>query len=348
MATVTTPRSVNRFDTVVTVPHRLDDGLRLGARVTALRERLEARASAREAALLRTDVREAREFVRGFNVKNISANTAMRYDRLVMQMRATDQRPEDAKCKNTFEFRRAALVHVTRSDVKTALRDLDKYRRIGDVGLAANAYNRVRTGLETLRRYPPSTGSREADLARHSVFGGPSRADPERSNGKRASLSDLPDGWRDMVQREVRTVDRAAVAVMALTGCRPSEVRGMRVKQNGTSVSLIIRGAKVDDDRGVESRIMSFDREALARTQTGRDLAEWIGNREQRTISYGGAVEAFRERVSRAADRAGLSQVSAYTYRHAAARELKDGGMSRDEIATRLGHRSERSQTVYG
>lgn len=348
MANAPTTRNVDRFDVMRSAPRQARDHLRLGERVTALRERLEARADTRAAAQLRTDVREARGFVRGFDARDVSAKTSTRYDRAVAQMREAGQRPEDAASKNTFEYRRAALVHVTRKEMKSALRDLDRYRRAGDVGRAAAAYSRVRDGLETLRRYPPTTGSREADMARRSAFTGPSRADPDKSNGKRASLAGLHADWREAVQREAPAQDRAAFAVLALTGSRPVEVRGARVRQDGDTVTLTIRGAKLDDTRGVDVRTLSYARDELTGTQAGRDLLDWLGNREQRTVAHEGTVEAFRERVSRAADRAGLSQVSAYTYRHAAAREMKNEGASREEIAERLGHRSERSQSVYG
>ncbi|MFL9864161.1 site-specific integrase [Paraburkholderia fungorum] len=348
MANAPTTRNVDRFDAGRSSPRLAHDRLRLGERVTALRERLEARADTRAAAQLRADVREARGFVRGFDARAVSDKTATRYDRVVAQMQEAGQRPEDAACKNTFEYRRAALVHVTRNEVKGALRDMDRYRRAGDVARAAAAYGRVRDGLETLRRYPPTTGSREKDLARRSAFAGPSRAEPDESNGKRASLSGLPADWREVVQREAPSQDRAAFAVLALTGSRPAEVRGVRVRQNGDTVTLTIRGAKVDDARGVDVRILGYARDELTGTQAGRDLLDWLGHREQRTVAHEGTVAAFRERVSRAADRAGLSQVSAYTYRHAAAREMKNEGASREEIAERLGHRSECSQSVYG
>jgi integrase len=351
MANAPNSRNLDRFDLVRATPHRASRGqenVQLGERVTALRERLEARADARSSAQLQTDVREARDFVRGFDARDVSGRTAERYSRVVAQMRAAGQRPEDAASKSTFEYRRAALVQVTRGDVKDALRDLDRARRTGHRDRAAEAYNRVRTGLETLRRYPPTTGSREADLTRRSVFTGPSRADPDRSNGKRTSLSGLPVDWRDAVQREAPERDRAAFAVMALSGARPAEVRGTKVRLDGDTVTLVIRGAKFDEMRGVQERTLRFEREELAGTQAGRDLQSWLGAREQRTVAHDGSVEAFRERVGRAADRAGLPQVSAYTYRHAAARDMKNEGVSREEIAERLGHRSARSQAVYG
>lgn len=324
-------------------------GLRLEERVTVLRDRLEAHADDRAAGQLRADVTEARAHVRDWHPdRAVSQSTASRYAHTVEQMRERGQRPEDAACKSSFEFRRAALVHETRKEVRTALRDLDKSKRSGNLGQAADAYNRVRSGLDTLRRYPPSTGSRDRDLERSSAFRGPSRPPEERSNGKRASLVGLPDDWRDKVQAQVRSHDRPAVAAMAITGCRPSEARGIKVRQDADTVTLEIRGAKVDDDRGIKTRSISIQKSELEQSQAGRDLADWLGNRECRTISHPGSTEAFRERVARAGDRAGLEQVSAYTYRHAEARDLKQAGTDRDEIAARLGHRSERSQSVYG
>jgi integrase len=342
----TNNRNIDRFDAGRSASR--GDWLQRDERVTALRDRLEARADSRAAAELRTTVKSARDFVRGFDSRDIAATTVTRYARTVEHMRKTGQRPEDAMCKNTFEFRRAALVHTTRSEVKLALRDLDKHRRSGDVTKAARAYSQVADGLATLRQYPPTTGSREADLKRTSAFHGPSHAEQERSNGKRISLNGLPAEWRDAVAQQTNERDRPALAALALTGCRPAEVRGIRVRQDDDYVTLTIQSAKVDKDRGIESRTIAMNRDSLSDTQAGRDLVGWLGNREQRTISYTGSVEAFCERIDRAADRAELRQVSAYTYRHAAARDLKATGVERSEIANRLGHRSNHSQSVYG
>jgi integrase len=338
---------VDRFESART--HSPNSNLRLDERVAVLRDRLDARADSRAAEQLRGDVREARAHVRDWSAdRAVSDDTASRYVRVVQQMRDANQRPEDAACKSTFEFRRAALVHETRASLKEALRGLDKAKRSGDLNSAADAYNRVRSGLETLRQYPPSTGSREDDLARSSAFHGPSRPPSDRSNSKRASFANLPDDWRDDVQCAANDYDRPALAVMSLTGCRPAEVRGLKVRQDADSLTLEIRGAKHDEDRGVKVRSISIEKSELSQSQAGRDLQEWIGNRECRTVTHRGSVSAFRERIARSADRAGYDDVTAYTYRHAEARELKNAEISKEEIANRLGHRSERSQSVYG
>lgn len=324
-------------------------GLRLPERVELLRDRLEARADARAAAGLQVDVREARQHVRDWNpAQAVSQHTANRYTLAVERMAATGARPEDAKCKASFEFQRAALVHTVRSEIKQSLTDLDRARRGADVTRAADAYNRVRDGLATLRQYPPTTGCRAADLQRRSAYSGPSRAAPDRSNGKRGSISDLPADWRDRLQRQARDHDKPALAAMSLTGCRPVECQGVKVRQDDDRVTLTIKGAKFDDDRGVKTRTISLEKSELEQSQAGRDLQAWLGGREARTIAVQGSTEAFRERVSRAANRAGMEQVSSYSYRHSAARELKDNGLEKEEIADRLGHRSPHSQSVYG
>lgn len=350
-------RSTVRADRLDTTPSRrtsrgAHDGLRAGLhieeRVGFLRNRLEARADPRSAAALRADVREARSHVRGWDKSNVSSATAARYDRVVHAMRADGSRPESAACKSSFEFKRAALVHSARASIKDGLRDLDRAKRAGDLKGAARAYTTVCAALDTLRRYPPSTGVRELDLQRKSAFTGPSRADPARTNGKRSSLANLPHDWRDRVQSEVREGDRAAVSVMALTGARPAELRGTKVRQDGDCVTLMIAGAKFDQDRGVKSRTLEFSRAELAETQAGRDLSDWLGNRPVRTVTYEGSLASLRERVSRAATRAGLDGVSCYSYRHQTARDEKYAGTDRETLARKMGHRSERSASVYG
>ena len=337
----------DRFDSPRRTQSSPAGGLRLAERVTLLTDRLEARADSKMAAALRSDVSEARAHVKGWEpAKSVSANTAARYERATARLQAAGREPDRAACRSTYEFQRAALVHTTRVGLKNDLRELDKSKKSGDLSRAAEAYNRVRAGLDTLRKYPPSTGSRAADLARTSAFRGPSQ--PEHSNGKRESLNGLTQGWRDRLQSEAGTQDEAALAALSLSGCRPAEVRGIKVRQSGEAVTLEIRGAKVDGSRGVKSRVISFDKSELDQSQAGRDLRDWLGARECRTVAHTGSVEAFRERVKSAADRAGLEGVSAYSLRHQAAADLRESGASAIEIGDRLGHRSARSQAVYG
>jgi integrase len=321
----------------------------LTERAASVRDRLAIRAEARQAEAHRATVREARGHVKGFEpARAVSANTAGRYSATVTRMKQQGQQPEHADCKSSFEFRRAALVHVTRANLKAGLRDIDRAKRTGDLAAANEAYCRVLAGVQTLSRYPPSTGNREQDMQRQSAYRGPRW--PARSNSKRESAraAALPADWRDRMQCAACPSDRTALAVMAITGCRPAEVRGVKVQQDECSLKLTIPGAKVDETRGVNVREVTLDKAMLTQTQAGRDLKAWLGERSIRTVAYRGSCEALRDRTARAAKRAGLDNVTAYTYRHAMARDLRLEGASQSEISARLGHRAERSARDYG
>lgn len=320
--------------------------LRFDERVSAIATRLRSIGDERQAALLRTHVTEARAFVRGWDAKSVSQATAARYESRVKFLREMGRTPLDAACKNSFSFDRAAWVHVHRAETKEALRGLDRHRRAGNINQAAEAYIKIQKGLGALRRLPPGTGDREADLMRVSAYQG--LKTPERSNGKAPSAALLPPDWRERLQAELPVFDRAPGAVMSITGCRPSELQGARVRTDGKKIFIVIKGAKTDDVRGVSQRTLSYDRAELATTPHGRDILQFLGEREQRTIAIQGSADAFRQRYARAAERAGLVDAAAYTARHASARELRAEGTSQAEIAQRLGHRRERSQRVYG
>lgn len=324
-------------------------GLHRAERTDMLREKLRGMTDERLASTLRDDVREARSFVKNWSEKSVSPQTADRYQQRVDMMREHAKEPTDAKSAASYDFDRAAFVYVNRAETKEALRDLDKHRRIGEVDGAARAYLRVQNGLVALRKYPPSTGNRELDLERTSLYGGPAHA--ERSNGKRDSAQALPPGWGDELQRELNSFDRAPGAVMSLTGARPAEISGVRVRQSADrqSIEFIIRSAKYEADRrGIEQRTVSFGKQELEQSAPGRDVLEFLGNREQRTIAVQGTSDAFRQRYARAAARAGLVDASAYTARHATAKDLRASGEGRTEIARQLGHRTDRAQKTYG
>lgn len=337
----------DRLDIASRVPSHTG-GLRLEERVAVLRERLEARVDSHSVERTRSVVREARGHVLDWKPSAVAESTSARYLNEVSKMSASGQTPEDARCKSTFEFQRAAVVYDARREIKKSLTELDRAKRGGDLDRAAEAFNRVQGSLEVLRRYPPSSGDRKLDLERSSAYHGPSHSDPDRSNGKRVSISQMPSDWRDMVQREVRDEDKSAVAAMSLTGARPAELKGIKVLQDEDSVRFEIAGAKVDESRGIKTRVISIEKSELEKSQAGRDLQSWLGNREVRTVSYSGSLPAFRERVNRSFDRSGLEEGSSYSFRHQAARDLKNEGHDNQEVANRLGHRSRFSPKKYG
>lgn len=320
--------------------------LMIEQRVQTLRESLESRADMRAAGQVREIVKEGRDNCKNWDSKDISQNTDIRYNREVNKMRENNKLPENANCKNTFEFQRAALVHVTRAELKSNLRDFDKFKRQGDLDNAAKSFNNIRQCNEILKKYPPSTGNRNEDLKRTSLYNG--KTNSEKSNCKRDSISNLPNDWKDKVQTEIKEKDKPAAAVMQITGCRPAESKGVKIRQSNEKITFEIKGAKVDQDRGLPNRIVEFDKQELEESQAGRDVMQWMGDRGCRTTTYSGSLESFRERVNSAFQRAECEAGSCYSFRHDRATVLRSAGATPTEIARELGQRSPESQQVYG
>lgn len=118
-------RTVERLEITHSARRSGSDSLRLGERVSYLRDLLEGRADVRAAGQLRADVREARGHVKGWDASGVSPGTADRYQGAVRTMRSGSTLPESAACKASYEFRRASLIHVTRAELKQNLRTLD-------------------------------------------------------------------------------------------------------------------------------------------------------------------------------------------------------------------------------
>ena len=323
-------------------------GLQFDERVSSLREKMEARTDHNIASIVRGDVKTGREFVKGWDTAQVSNNTQNRYTREFNNMKSNNIAPEHANCKATFEFQRAALVFNVRKELKEGLRDFDKFKRSGDLNKAAQSYLKIRECNQILTKYPPSTGNRAEDLKRESLYHGDIKS--EKSNCKRDSVNTLPRDWKDKVHAQVNEKDKAAAAIMQLTGCRPIEARGVKVRQDAdkSTVRVEIKGAKVDQDRVIPSRIVEFERDDLEKSQAGQDVLKWLGERQCRTTTTAGTLESFRERVNSAFDRADCSIGSCYSFRHEKATELRESGSSPAQIAATLGQRSEASQSVYG
>ena len=136
---------------------------------------------------------------------------------------------------------------------------------------------------------------------------------------------------------------RAAIEVIAATGCRPAEVETMRVLPDG---KVFIHGAKRDErgggHRGAD-RVLEVDQE------TAEALRGWLAE-----IPHG-SMENIRKQVSRKART--LFPKSNHpptlkSLRHQFGSELKAriaaGELTRVEAAYMMGHQSTKSLAVYG
>jgi integrase len=190
----------------------------------------------------------------------------------------------------------------------------------------------------------------EADL-----YEGPIQLPTTRKVSKRRGLSRLPADWRAQMIRAAKPRDRLPLAVLALSGCRPAELRmGIQVEALPDGrVRIRVSGAKVRADRGQPWREIVEDPRAALGHELGHALWKRLGE-------VGGAIEvriepaghAFQDRVSRLARRLGFRGISAYSFRHQMSADLKalvaGGQLSGVEASAALGHASARMRKHYG
>ncbi|WP_157782549.1 hypothetical protein [Stutzerimonas stutzeri] len=172
-----------------------------------------------------------------------------------------------------------------------------------------------------------------------------------KKQSKRSSLNGLPTDWRALLLTKLRSTDRLAAAVLILTGCRPAELRkGVHVRRIGTSLEFIIQGAKVSDltGAGQPERILLINAKAILGEEINELLLKKISlEGDEMVIQDTGQNRAFEKRLSRAAKRAGLSGISAYSLRHQFSADLK-GEVEPDQVSLALGQVSRRSRKRYG
>lgn len=172
-----------------------------------------------------------------------------------------------------------------------------------------------------------------------------------KRQSKRASLCGLPVDWRVLLLARLKLADRLTAAVLILTGCRPAELRkGVRVRRVGVSLEFTIQGAKVSDltGAGQPERILLINAKAILGEEINELLLKKVSlEGDEMVIQDTCQNRAFEKRLSRAAKRAGLSGISAYSLRHQFSADLK-GEAEPDQVSLALGQVSRRSRKRYG
>lgn len=175
---------------------------------------------------------------------------------------------------------------------------------------------------------------------------------PKRlKHGKRHTLARLAANWREAIFFSIASMRlKAAVAVLAASGCRPSELeRGVIVQITDGHLRLGISGSKVDEatGRGQPRRGIIID----ASTPWGQLLHELADQQSNQIclVNYDaqGISQRLREKSRELWPRR-KTLVSAYSFRHFIGQSLKESGYAADVIAKVLGHASDHAQSVYG
>lgn len=136
-----------------------------------------------------------------------------------------------------------------------------------------------------------------------------------------------------------------ALAVLALTGCRPSELkRGVEVVLTpGGLIAFKIAGAKCNETRGQDTRYMGM-KVTCPLTRGMSQACKEAGGRKVITMT-----DADQRSLNRALRLHGLS---CYSFRHAFGSQMKNniatGAMKPEQVAKAMGHASTKSVTYYG
>ncbi len=238
---------------------------------------------------------------------------------------------------STQASRRAAWSRRSHQEVAAALHDL-RERKV----TVADALCRLRTWVPEAEATPacpehvpaPGTGAKRPT-----------------TKSKRHSLGSLPADWMDRIWSAASCDNfrhRDEIAVLLVTGCRPSEVCwGIDVVAGDVSVTVHVAGAKTTEDTGQPWRRL--------RVQSTPGPAEYL---RDRALAAGG-VARLRPSCSPAALSMAIAdlgqacrlpgRISAYSVRHqraADARHAFAGDM--DKLAAWLGHSAVSTARHYG
>ena len=239
----------------------------------------------------------------------------------------------DTTKKETFYRRRAALLHQISGQIKRLLASQDRLQREGNTDSQAwkQDIKWLKEMLDLAEKAPSST-----DLV-----------STKRRETKKKGLGKLPVNWTEiMISRMPKY--RAAVQILGLTGCRPSElVAGVLVERIAEGLRITISGAKVGEFSGQESRTFTFNEPF--ENPIARDLAQGfsVGVATVVQISDARALSGAIRSAGQRAFPGHPESIRPYSFRHQIASDFKALGYT-DSLSQALGHRSSETRNSYG
>jgi integrase len=265
-----------------------------------------------------------KKFVRELvTTREVSGRTRQQYENTA---RRYFDNPEEAlrtSSKATYYSRKAALIFVAAHRLLTALEINDRL----------NALKSARV-LKLFFTY--------ADGPTALAAGSVCPIDAKTKVGKRKSLRGLPQDWRTQMVDAAPSTCRDWILLLAVAGMRPEEIaQGVKVQPIDGGVRLTITGAKIDRGHGQPERVV----------EAHGELALLLAEGGPRTIEAPTA-----NIVSVAAGRLGRKvfgqrrshTVSAYSFRHQLASDLKASGLGGETVSAILGHAVDDTKKQYG
>lgn len=261
-----------------------------------------------------------------------SETTRAQYDRIVKRRLVGGVPDLDGLSRASWYPTRAALKSGLAARVNAAMTAQTKAQRGGDFEKAARLVKIAGQALD--------------QLAALETAKAPPSAKVQQSARQRLPKA-KGESWQAKVYDAATPTMRPAIAVMWATGARPAELeKGVDIERVGGGIRVRIPGAKVNDRKGSGQpvRVLLIS-EA---TPAGRALAAALGEAEKITVKRK-AARIGKDFADHIRPRLPASyQVSAYSFRHQAAANMKADLGDAEKVATAMGHRSTRSQQHYG
>lgn len=178
--------------------------------------------------------------------------------------------------------------------------------------------------------------------------------EPERKrHGKKSSISQLPDDWREQMAAKVEGQFRIPSIVALLTGCRPAEVeRGVLIERIDGALYITIKSAKVTKKAGQEQRRFRIADHPLTNILMDfMDISDETRNRLPVAVNHGNSLTTHLRAKAKALWPARKESITTYSARHALAADCKKAihdGADPDLVSQVLGHVVDKTASYYG
>lgn len=267
--------------------------------------------------------------------RTVSEKTAKTYERNARARLDTSSdgggRLLEGVSGRSFHAIRAALLHEAARLYGEARKAADEANRAGDHAGQVEAAKKARRAVEAFEAV--STAKKPPNEA--------------PKNTKRKTVPRAED-WQARLYEAATPAQKPAVAVLWAVGCRPAELEmgvDLRLGSKG-QIIVEVPGAKVSEVSGQPRRMLAIK----ADTPQGKALAALLDEEGAATVQR--RAVRIRQDFQDLREKTGLQNVSAYTFRHAFAADMKakfgQSGPGAEKVAEAMGHRVTKSQKHYG
>lgn len=290
-------------------------------------------------------VKKLRDQISQVNLK-VSEKTAQEYRQIFAKLTEKGSHFSQANSKNSFYKQRAATLFVLAESAKSLMNARDKAQK----GTPEHAEIVQKLGeiSEFFDDFPANSDPENSENQSKITWKDVKSDEKMTSFSKKTGLGKLVkiEQWQEKLFEKMSPKHQNALAISLLSGCRPAEIEaGVTVKSDGSNLILTIKGAKLSEIRGQETRQLSISPDHFA----AKHLLSQLENASELTVSSNAKCfsDATRQAGKRAFPKLKIG-VSPYSIRHAIASQLKASGVAADAVAMTLGHAATASQSAYG